>query len=237
MHYPTFGHFLLASILAVQGAHSFSLVPTGQVASRFAVTQAPALALALPALAAPQAASIEAREPHHRGKKTKKAKANKRDEFAVDDAVESADHAIEAREPHHRGKKTKNAKANKANKRDESAADHPIEAREPHHRGKKTKKAKANKRDEFAADDAEDAADHAIEAREPHHRGKKTKKAKANKRDEFAADDAEDAADHAIEAREPHHRGKKTKNAKANKANKRDESAAREVLEARAFTA
>ncbi|CCF40063.1 hypothetical protein CH063_10731, partial [Colletotrichum higginsianum] len=75
MQYPTFGHFLLASILAVQGAHSFSLVPTGGVARRYV---APAVALAMPVLAAPQAANIEAREPHHRGKKTKakKAKAN-----------------------------------------------------------------------------------------------------------------------------------------------------------------
>ncbi|KAK2037895.1 hypothetical protein LZ31DRAFT_156005 [Colletotrichum somersetense] len=80
MQYPTFGHFLLASILAVQGAHSFSLTPAGQVAQRYA---APALALALPILAAPQPVSIEAREPHHKGKKTKGNKGGKRDELTA----------------------------------------------------------------------------------------------------------------------------------------------------------
>ncbi|KAK1964346.1 hypothetical protein LY78DRAFT_682545 [Colletotrichum sublineola] len=60
MQYPTFAHFLLASVLAVQGAHSFSLTPAGQVVQRYA---APALALALPVLAASQPASIEAPSP------------------------------------------------------------------------------------------------------------------------------------------------------------------------------
>ncbi|KAI8244121.1 hypothetical protein K4K56_006536 [Colletotrichum sp. SAR 10_98] len=161
MHYPSFGHFLLASILAVQGVQSLNLIPNGEVARRVVLIKAPALALAIPAVAAPQAVNIEAREPHHRGKKTKKANRNRRDESIVEDALEARD--IEAREPepHHRGKKTK--KANR-NRRDEAsideAVDHAaveerdIEAREPHHRGKKTKKANRNRRDESAAGDA-----------------------------------------------------------------------------------
>ncbi|TDZ18795.1 hypothetical protein Cob_v008062 [Colletotrichum orbiculare MAFF 240422] len=129
MHYPSFGHFLLASILAVQGVQSFNLIPSGQVARRYV---APALALAMPAVAAPQTANNEAREPHHRGKKAKKAKkVNKRDESAVKEALEARDietqHAIEAREPHHRGKKAKKAK--KVNKRDESVTTEALEAR------------------------------------------------------------------------------------------------------------
>ncbi|EQB48187.1 hypothetical protein CGLO_12597 [Colletotrichum gloeosporioides Cg-14] len=86
MHYPSFGHFLLASILAVQGVQSLNLIPNGEVARRVV---APALALAIPAVAAPQAVNIEAREPHHRGKKTKKANRNRRDESIVEDALEA----------------------------------------------------------------------------------------------------------------------------------------------------
>ncbi|KAI8268556.1 hypothetical protein K4K58_005007, partial [Colletotrichum sp. SAR11_239] len=62
MHYPSFGHFLLASILAVQGVQSLNLIPNGEVARRVVLIKAPALALAIPAVAAPQAVNIEARE-------------------------------------------------------------------------------------------------------------------------------------------------------------------------------
>lgn len=41
MQYPSFGHFLLASILAVQGVQSLNLVSTGQVARRFVVSWMP----------------------------------------------------------------------------------------------------------------------------------------------------------------------------------------------------
>ncbi|KAJ0160544.1 hypothetical protein CTA2_7778 [Colletotrichum tanaceti] len=161
MQYPTFGQFLLASILAAHGAHSLSLLSTGEVARRYV---APALALAMPALAAPHVANIETREPHHTGLKTngkktpaKITEANndkknndeknntKRDELAVEAR------GLEAR--HHTGLKTNGkktpAKTTEANndkknndeknntKRDELAVEtRGLEAR--HHSGLKT---------------------------------------------------------------------------------------------------
>ncbi|ETS85740.1 hypothetical protein PFICI_03765 [Pestalotiopsis fici W106-1] len=151
MHAPSIIQLAVTGLLAASAASGFQVTGPRDLARPLAGAL---VAYALPALAS--AESIEAREPHHKGR-GKKAGA-KRDEAAE----------LETREPHHKGR-GKKAGAKRAEDEtaddvveddvdvedevddevdDEEEAGAEIEARAPHHKGRGKK---AGARREIAA--------------------------------------------------------------------------------------